>query len=57
VADMIAMVRRFRNDGPGAAAIECGLIAVGISFAVFAVVNGFGTKLDNKFTSINSSLG
>jgi pilus assembly protein Flp/PilA len=54
---MIAMVRRFRNDGAGADAIECGLIAVGISFAVIAVVNGFGTKLDNKFTSINSSLG
>ena len=33
-----------------------GLIAAGISLAIIAVVNGLGTNLNDKFTSINSSL-
>jgi pilus assembly protein Flp/PilA len=37
-------------------AIEYGLIAAGIPLAVIAVVNGMGTKLSTKSTSINSSL-
>jgi pilus assembly protein Flp/PilA len=53
---MIAMVRRFWNDETGATAIEYGLIAAGISLAIIAIVNGLGTKLNTKFTSINSSL-
>ena len=40
----------------GATAIEYGLIAAGISLAIIAVVNGLGTNLNTKFTSINSSL-
>jgi hypothetical protein len=36
--------------------IECGLIAAGISLAIIAVVNGMGTNLNDKFTSINNSL-
>jgi pilus assembly protein Flp/PilA len=40
----------------GATAIEYGLIAAGISLAIIAVVNGLGTKLNTKFTSINTSL-
>ena len=47
---------RFVKDESGATAIEYGLIAAGISLAIIAVVNGLGTNLNNKFTSINNSL-
>ena len=44
------------SDESGATAIEYGLIAAGISLAIIAVVNGLGTNLNTKFTSINDSL-
>jgi pilus assembly protein Flp/PilA len=47
---------RFAKDESGATAIEYGLIAAGISLAIIAAVNGLGTTLNTKFTSINSSL-
>ena len=50
------LVSRFVKDESGATAIEYGLIAAGISLAIIAVVNGLGTNLNNKFTSINNSL-
>ena len=50
------LIARFVKDESGATAIEYGLIAAGISLAIIAVVNGLGTTLNNKFTSINSSL-
>jgi pilus assembly protein Flp/PilA len=50
------MLMRFLRDESGATAIEYGLIAAGISLAIIAVVNGLGTRLNTKFTSINSSL-
>jgi len=50
------LVSRFVKDESGATAIEYGLIAAGISLAIIAVVNGLGTNLNTKFTSINSSL-
>lgn len=50
------MISRFLKDETGATAIEYGLIAAGISLAIIAAVNGLGTKLNSKFTSINSSL-
>lgn len=46
----------FLSDQSGATAIEYGLIAAGIALAIIAVVNGLGTNLNDKFTSINSSL-
>jgi pilus assembly protein Flp/PilA len=49
-------IQRFLADESGATAIEYGLIAAGISLAIIAAVNGLGTKLNTKFTSINSSL-
>ena len=49
-------IRKFLNDESGATAIEYGLIAAGISLAIIAIVNGLGTKLNSKFSSINSSL-
>ena len=50
------LIARFVKDEFGATAIEYGLIAAGISLAIIAVVNGLGTNLNTKFTSINSSL-
>jgi pilus assembly protein Flp/PilA len=47
---------RFVKDQSGATAIEYGLIAAGISLAIIAVVNGLGSNLNAKFTSINNSL-
>ena len=32
------------------------LIADGIALAIIAIVDGMGTKLNTKFTSINTSL-
>jgi pilus assembly protein Flp/PilA len=49
-------LKDFIADESGATAIEYGLIAAGISLAIIAVVNGLGTKLNTKFTSINNSL-
>ncbi len=50
------LLARFVKDETGATAIEYGLIAAGISLAIIAAVNGLGTTLNAKFTSINSSL-
>ena len=47
---------RFLVDETGATAIEYGLIAAGISLAIIAVVNGLGSTLNTKFTSLNTSL-
>lgn len=46
----------FLKDQSGATAIEYGLIAAGISVAIIAVVNGLGTNLSDKFTSISTQL-
>jgi pilus assembly protein Flp/PilA len=53
---MKVMLKKFIADETGATAIEYGLIAAGISLAIIAVINGLGTKLNTKFTSINTSL-
>jgi pilus assembly protein Flp/PilA len=50
------LLARFVKDQSGATAIEYGLIAAGISLAIIAAVNGLGTSLSGKFTSINASL-
>jgi pilus assembly protein Flp/PilA len=50
------LIARFLKNESGATAIEYGLIAAGISLAIIAIVNGLGTNLNAKFTSINSSL-
>jgi len=53
---MIGKLRAFIKCESGATAIEYGLIAAGISVAIIAVVNGLGTKLNTKFTSISTQL-
>jgi pilus assembly protein Flp/PilA len=47
---------KFVADEAGATAIEYGLIAAGISIVILAAVNGLGSNLNTKFTTINSSL-
>ena len=54
---MMKVLKDFLADESAATAIEYGLIAAGISLAIIAAVNGLGTNLSAKFTSINSSLG
>jgi pilus assembly protein Flp/PilA len=53
---MTKLFARFLQDQTGATAIEYGLIAAGIALAIIAVVNGLGSNLNTKFTSINTSL-
>ena len=50
------LISRFLKDETAATAIEYGLIAAGIALAIITVVNGLGSKLNTKFSSINSSL-
>jgi len=53
---MLQLVSRFLDDESGATAIEYCLIAVGLSIVIITAVNGIGTSLNGKFSSVNSSL-
>jgi pilus assembly protein Flp/PilA len=53
---MRQLFSRFIADQSGATAIEYCLIAVGLSIVIITAVNGIGTTLNVKFTSVNSSL-
>jgi len=50
------MIDNFLKDETGATAIEYALLAAGIALVIIATLNGIGTRLNTKFTSINSSL-
>jgi pilus assembly protein Flp/PilA len=52
----VNIIRKFLKDETAATAIEYGLIAAGISLAIIIAVNGLGSRLNTKFSSINSSL-
>jgi pilus assembly protein Flp/PilA len=52
----VQLIYRFLKDETGATSIEYGLIAAGISLVIIAAVNGLGSKLNTKFTAINTSL-
>jgi pilus assembly protein Flp/PilA len=52
----VKIIARFLKDETAATAIEYGLIAAGIALAIIAAVNGLGSKLNTRFSSINSSL-
>jgi len=52
----VNLISRFLKDETAATAIEYGLIAAGIALAIITAVNGLGSKLNAKFSSINSSL-
>jgi pilus assembly protein Flp/PilA len=53
---MLQLLSRFLRDQSGATAIEYCLLAAGISIVIITAVNGIGTSLNTKFTSVNSSL-
>jgi len=53
---MLGKLVAFAKCESGATAIEYGLIAAGIAVAVITVVNGLGTKLNTKFSSISTQL-
>ena len=53
---MRQMFARFLADQSGATAIEYCLIAAGISIVIVVAVNGIGTTLNTKFTSVNASI-
>ena len=50
------LISSFLKDETAATAIEYGLIAAGISIAIIAIVNGLGSTLNAKFTTINTQL-
>ncbi|MGD0846815.1 Flp family type IVb pilin [Bradyrhizobium sp.] len=50
------LIQKFWRDETGATAIEYGLIAAGIALAIISAVDSLGSRLNAKFTSINSSL-
>ena len=52
----MVFIKRFVSDESGATAIEYGLIAAGIALAIITVVNGLGTTMNDKFTSISSAM-
>jgi pilus assembly protein Flp/PilA len=49
-------LKKFIRDESGATAIEYGLIAAGIAVAIITVVQGVGTNLNTKFTTIKTGL-
>ena len=53
---MRKLISRFLADQSGATAIEYCLIAAGISIVIVVAVNGIGTSLSDKFTSVNTSI-
>jgi pilus assembly protein Flp/PilA len=52
----VNLISQFLRDETAATAIEYGLIAAGISLVIIASVNGLGSKLNTRFTAINTSL-
>ena len=52
----MSKVSAFIKDESGATAIECGLIAAGISVVIIATVNAIGTTLNAKFQSVSTQL-
>jgi pilus assembly protein Flp/PilA len=53
---MLHLISRFLKDESGATAIEYCLIAVGLSIVIITAVNGIGSTVNTKFSSINTSL-
>jgi pilus assembly protein Flp/PilA len=53
---MRKLMSKFFSDQSGATAIEYCLIAASISIVILVAVNGMGTTLSGRFTSVNSSL-
>jgi pilus assembly protein Flp/PilA len=50
------LIKRFLADQSAATAIEYALIAGGLSIAIIAAVNGLGTSINTKYTSVSTAL-
>jgi pilus assembly protein Flp/PilA len=50
------VLRTFAKDESGAAAIEYGLIAAGISVAIITVMNSISGQLRNTFATVSTQL-
>lgn len=53
---MKTLVSRFIMDQSGATAIEYGLIATGIAIALISVINGIGSGISSKLTTVSTTL-
>lgn len=53
---MRRLISKFLKNESGATAIEYCLIAAGISIVIVVAVNGMGSGLNDKFTSVNASI-
>lgn len=53
---MRRLLKNFFKEESGATAIEYCLIAMGISIAIIAAVNGVGSALSTKFGTLSTSL-
>ncbi|WP_315707361.1 MULTISPECIES: Flp family type IVb pilin [unclassified Bradyrhizobium] len=53
---MREMIAKFFEDRAAATSIEYAIIAGMLSIVILAAVNGMGTTLSGKFSSVNSSL-
>jgi pilus assembly protein Flp/PilA len=53
---MTKVLSRFAKDESGATAIEYGLIAALIAVVCITVWTSIGTRLNTKFTSVNTAL-
>jgi pilus assembly protein Flp/PilA len=53
---MRQLFSKFLRDESGATAIEYCLIAVGLSIVIITAVNGIGSILNTKYSSVSSSL-
>ncbi len=53
---MTKILKQFIADESGATATEYGLIAAGIALAIVPTLNGVGTSLKGKFTTISTAL-
>jgi pilus assembly protein Flp/PilA len=56
ISHMIVKFVQFVADESGTTAIEYALIAAGISIVIIASVNGIGTAMNTKFTSVGTLL-
>jgi pilus assembly protein Flp/PilA len=53
---MRQLIAKFLADQSAATAIEYCLIAAGLSIVIVTVVQGLGTALNGKFSSISTSI-
>jgi pilus assembly protein Flp/PilA len=53
---MRQLISEFWKNEAGATSIEYALIAAGLSIVIVLTVNGIGSTLNDKFTSVNTSL-